>query len=70
MAAQAAAAGPATAAASNQFDIDEIDELSPQQLQQVSNTYQQLRSELQSFQQKQAELEVERTEHRYCASGI
>ncbi len=47
-----------------QINVDEIDELSPQQLQAVANTYQQLRGEIQSFGQKHAELESERNEHK------
>ena len=45
-------------------NIDDIEELSPQQMQQVANTYQQLRAEIGSFGQKQAELNVEANEHK------
>jgi hypothetical protein len=59
---------PAMSSAAAAASIDDVDELSPQQLAQVANVYQQMRQELTQIGQKVAELEGERKEHqlRFC----
>lgn len=49
---------------SKDVDLSDIEELSPQQLAQVVSVYQQLRQEISALGQKQAELEVEKNEHK------
>lgn len=56
----------ASSSAAASSSLDDLEELTPQQLAQLTNVYQQMRGELAQIGQKVAELEGERKEHQYA----